>query len=371
MFKGKSVNKKLNATRLILSFQLIIAIAAFQTSSVIAADQKPLELKWANFQPKDADSIPPLIEWTKAIETRSKGAIKIKMYFVGEVGETKDLIHLCRTGTLDLISTPPVYYTSLFPMNGVLQTYYPLNKTVEQALYSWRGLLRDIPELQEEFAKQNTYCLNRSSLGIYKLISKKPVSNLADLSGMKIRIIGGDYPALMMRSAGAVPVFQAMQDVYEGFMRGVTDGILLGVPAIATYRLSEVGKYIGFPIGSVLGWANCINMGVWNKLTPEMKEMMQQTATEWGAKDLHTLLDNEKLFTSRLKEQRVQFLDFNKDDFQKIIQTSGNPYEHCREYLVKNKVSPEVAERFIKRWKELNDEYETKYLNTGKEWQYQ
>ena len=36
-------------------------------------------------------------------------------------------------------------------------------------------------------------------------------------------------------------------------MRGVTDGILLGIPAIDAYRLTEIGKFVGFPIGSVLG----------------------------------------------------------------------------------------------------------------------
>lgn len=371
MFKGKGVEKKLNVTRLIFSFLLVLTIVVFQTFPVNAAKQKPLVLRWANFQPRDADSIPPLIRWAKTIEKRSNGAIKIKMYFVGEIAETKDLIDLCRTGSIDMISTPPVYYTSLFPMNAALQTYYPLNKTVQEALYSWRGLVRDIPELQGEFEKQNIYCLNRSSLGVYKLISKKPVRDLADLKGMKIRIIGGDYPARMIKAAGAVPVFQAMQDVYEGFMRGVTDGVLLGVPAIATYRLQEIGKYIGFPIGSVLGWANCINLDVWKKMTPETRKMFQETAVQWGADDLQTLMNNEKLYTKKLKSKGVHFLDFNKNDYQKIVQRAGNPYEYCRKSLIQSRVAPEVADRFVKRWKELNHEYETKYLDAGKEWKYQ
>ena len=63
-------------------------------------------------------------------------------------------------------------------------------------MYSWRGLYRDIPEIQEEFKKQNMYLINRSCLGTYKLVSKKPVRNLADTEGMKLRIIGGEYPVI-------------------------------------------------------------------------------------------------------------------------------------------------------------------------------
>ncbi len=351
---------------------VLVAMVGFKASTAAAADPKPIELKWANFQTKEADSIPPLMDWLKAIETKSKGALKPKMYFVGEIADTKDLVPFCRTGSIDVISAAPVYYTGMFPLNAALQMYYPLNKTVEQAVFSWRGLFRDIPELQEEFAKQNMYVLNRACLGVYNLVSKKPVRNLADLSGMKLRIIGGDYPAEMTKAAGAVPVFQAVQDMYEGFMRGVTDGILLGVPAIDAYRLTEVGKYIGFPIGSVLGWSNSINLDVWKKLTPELRGILQETAVEWGARDLQHMLDNENRITAKLKSQGVQFLEFDKKDYQTIVEKAGDPYDHCKKYLVtQGKVDAAVADRFIKRWQELNQEYEKNYLASGKKWQYQ
>ena len=366
MKKGKKADRGISTLLvglLVFIFTLMFGFGAPSTFAV--------ELKWANFQTKDADSIPPLMEWVKAIETKTNGAIKIKKYFVGEIAESKDLVALCRTGSIEMISTAPVYYTGMFPISSSLQSYYPLNNTVEQAVYTWRGLLKDLPEVQGEFAKQNLYCLNRSCLGVYKLVSKKPVRNLDDLKGMKLRIIGGDYPALMVKAAGAVPVFQAMQDVYEGFMRGVTDGILLGVPAIATWRLTEVGKYIGFPIGSVLGWANCINMDVWKKLTPEQRGILQQTAIEWGERDLRAMLANEDSFTQKLKGQGVQFLDFDKKDFKTIIERAGDPYAHCRNYLIQGKVDEPVAAKFVKRWRELNDEYEKNYLTSGKKWQYQ
>ena len=350
---------------------VIVTMVGFEASTAAAADPKPIELKWSNFQTKEADSIPPLMEWLKAIETKSKGALKPKMYFVGEIADTKDLVPLCRTGSIDVISTPPVYYTGMFPLNAVLQMYYPLNKTVDQAVYSWRGLFRDIPELQAEFAKQNMYLLNRACLGVYHLVSKKPVRNLADLKGMKLRIIGGDYPAEMTKAAGAVPVFQAVQDMYEGFMRGVTDGILLGVPAIDAYRLTEVGKFVGFPIGSVLGWSNSINLDVWKKLTPELKGILQETANEWGARDLQNMQDNENKISTKLKGQGVQFPEFDKKDYQSIIEKTGDPYDHCRKYLVtQGKVDAAVADKFLKRWRELNQEYEKNYLAPGKKWQY-
>lgn len=370
MDEGKRSDKRLGLLAVILMFSFFILIFAFGASTVVAA-AKPVNLKWAVFVTKKLHSMPPLIQWARDIETQTNGAVKNKLYFSGEIAQTKDLVHLCRTGSIEVIATPPVYYTGLLPMNAVLQMYYPLNKTVEQAVYTWRGLFRDIPELQGEFKRHNMYLINRACLGIYKLVSKKPVRNLADLKGKKLRIIGGDYPSRMTKAAGAVAVFQAMQDVYEGFMRGVTDGVLLDVPAIATYRLDEIGKYVGFPWGSVLGWSVSINMDVWNKLSPASREAIKKTSVSWGAADLQNMLTNEAKYTEKLKKEGVQFLDFDQKDYAAIIKGAGDPYEHCRQFLTKSKVDAKVIDKFITRWKELNAEYEKNYLIPGKKWQYQ
>ena len=358
----KSSYKRSGGLVLTVAFLFFVSIFSFEAPTAVAADSKPVELKWAVFVTKNLHSMPPLIQWTKDIEAQTKGAVKIKLYFAGEIAQTKDLVSLCRKGTIDVISTPPVYYSGLFPLNGVLQAYFPMNKTVEQAVYSWRGLYRDVPEIQEEFKRHNMYLINRSCLGTYKLVSKKPVRNLADLKGMKLRIIGGDYPSKMVKAAEAVPVFQAMQDVYEGFMRGVTDGVLLDVPAIATYRMAEIGKYVGFPWGSVLGWSTSINLDVWKKLSPEVKAVFQKTSIEWGARDLQNMLTNEMKYTEQLKKQ---------EDYNTIIKRAGDPYEHCKNFLLGLKVDPNVVNQFIKRWRELNEEYAENYLSSGKKWQYQ
>ncbi len=118
MAKGKGIDKGVAGLVVLVVGFLIFTAVGFTASSVSAAEIKPIELKWANFQTKEADSIPPLMDWLKAIETRSKGALKPKMYFVGEIAETKDLVPLCRTGSIQVISTPPVYYTGIFPLNG-------------------------------------------------------------------------------------------------------------------------------------------------------------------------------------------------------------------------------------------------------------
>ena len=83
------------------------------------------------------------------------------------------------------------------------------------------------------------------------------------------------------------------------------------------------------------------------------------------------MLTNENKYTEQLKKEGVQFLEFDQKDYQTIIDRAGDPYEHCKKRLIDAKVDPEVVDKFIKRWRELNEEYEKKYLSTAKTWQYQ
>ena len=71
-----------------------------------------------------------------------------------------------------------------------------------------------------------------------------------------------------------------------------------------------------------------------------------------------------------MDDDGVQFVEFDKKDFQTIVERAGNPYVHCKEYLAKNNVDATVISNFIKRWQELNQEYEKNYLAAGKKWQY-
>ena len=128
MTKGKNSYKRSGGLVLSLAVLVLVTIFSIEAPTAAAADAKPVELKWAVFVTQDLHSMPPLIQWTEDIEAQTKGAVKIKLYFAGEIAETKDLVHLCRTGSIDVISTPPVYYTGLFPLNAVLQTYYPIKQ---------------------------------------------------------------------------------------------------------------------------------------------------------------------------------------------------------------------------------------------------
>jgi len=337
-----------------------------------AAPPKVKELKWATVLPESDYNLQSVKQLRNDIEAFTNGSIKPTVYAAGVIAEIKDLPELCRTGAIEMTSTAPVHYPSLFPLNGVLTIFPIVFKSPEQAVYTWRGLLRDIPEMQGEYAKQNQYCLNRSTMAPYVTLSKKPIRNLADLKGLKIRDFPGKYFPNMLRKVGASSNPIPTAEIFEGLSRGLLDAVMTNVSVIESLRFYEAAKYVGLPIGTFIAYHNSINLDVWNSFTPEIKEAFTRAAIKWGVRDLELQSTVESKSIESLKKKGVQFIEFDQKDRNNLLAMGGDPWMAAKDYLVNDlKVDESVANRFIKRWHELTDEYEQKYLSTGKKWEYQ
>ena len=358
----------------LLAVTMVVLLLMGFTICEGAEAPKAKELKWALFFPETAYQGPVTKKLRDDIETFTHGSVKPKLYWVGQIAETKDLPDLCRTGAVDMASTAPVYTTTIFPLNSALQMFPVVFKSPEQATYTWRGLLRDFPEIQEEYAKQNQYCLNRTCLSLYRTLSRKPIRHLADFKGVKIRTFPGKYCSEWMKSVGAININFPLSEIYEALMRRVGDAVVVNSQYIESLKLYEVAKYVSFEFGTIVAWQTTINLDVWNSFTPEIKEAFTRAATEFGARDLELNLTTENKSTEFVKQKGVQFIKIDQKEQKTFLDKGGDPWGGTgglKDTLVNDlKVDAAVADRFIKRWRELNDEYEKRYASTGKKWEY-
>jgi len=136
-------------------------------------------------------------------------------------------------------------------------------------------------------------------------------------------------------------------------------------------KIYEVAKYVTFDFGTIVGWQNSMNLKVWNSLTPEMQNGIMRAATEFSARDLELNLTSEKKSMDSLKQKGVQFIAVDQKEQKAFLDKAGDPWAAAKDFLAKDlKVDAAVADRYLKGWRELNNEYETKYMRTGKKWDY-
>lgn len=358
----------------VYSIVLVIAVLFLVVfASCTPAPTQVKELKMATGTPQTSSVSPMIAKMAEAMEAYSEGTVKVKVHWAGEIAEVKDLSDLTKSGAIDMMVVPPVHFASFYPLSSQLTMYSVLLPDVEMTAYIWRGLLRDIPELQNEFEKQNQYILNRIAIGPYLSLSKDPIRSKADFQGKKVRGMPGKYFSQIMEKAGATNISTiTVPEIYEALMRGAVDVVMLIPQDFIDLKYYEVAKNVGLSTGCIAALNCSINLNTWNSLSSKTQKALLQAATEWGSKDLEVQLSTYDKSISALKENGVQFVEFNQAEWNAMLADAGDPWTSMQNNLVKDfQVDTAVADRFVNRWRELYDEYNTKYESSGKNWKYE
>lgn len=334
----------------------LVVVATLMIGYAKSGEAEVKKLRWALFFSKASSSGIHCREFAENVKKFTNGTVELQIFYEGEIAQTKELVDLCRTGSLDMITSPPVYHTSLFPLNSVLQTYPPLIPTVEIEIPIWKAVEKEIPEITEEYTAQNLKVLTRGQIGRYWTISKKPIRSLNDLKGMKIRTVGGKWPSQLLASGGAVAVFLPSVEIYEGLLRGTIDATTGNLGMIKSYRLYEPAKFIGFPFGGIIAYYHAVNLDVWKGLSPEVKQAFQRAADIYDKNDLQRIQKEDRDFERDLKSEGCAFIEFPKKDWNDLLTRTGDPMDGVKAEL-KAMGKGEAAERMAKVWARVLKEH--------------
>jgi TRAP-type C4-dicarboxylate transport system substrate-binding protein len=135
------------------------------------------------------------------------------------------------------------------------------------------------PVIEKTFKKWNQKLLYWQfwpGAGIY---SKKPISSIDDLQGLRIRTFN-NISTQWVKSAGAKPVSMPWGDVYMAMSTGAIDALLTSSVSGADGKFWEVMSHftsLGFTFGYS---AVTVNLNTWDKLTDKDKLAIVESARE-------------------------------------------------------------------------------------------
>jgi TRAP-type C4-dicarboxylate transport system substrate-binding protein len=147
--------------------------------------------------------------------------------------------------------------------------------------------------------------------------TKKPVSKLEDLKGMKIRCTG--LGTKIVSALGGTPVAMVLAETYDALSRGVVEGVLVPFDAIGGWKLAEVVKYhtIGYGSSFTSSQIVVMNKDKWKALPPDLQKIIEDVNEEWIEKEgrAHDAMDqfgknmavklgNKMIYLSKEEDER-------------------------------------------------------------------
>ncbi len=214
-----------------------------------------------------------------AVSGNTSGRINFNRSYQGPVASA-DLFSATSSGMIDASLISLTQFEKQVPLSQGLTLSYLTGKPDALALAA-RDVYNDFTPLWDEWEyRNNVKVLHFLPGDTLVLITKKPVSGVADLAGLRIRSFG-TWQMDTIRRLGAIPVALSISDTYAFLQKGAIDGALLPFSAVWRWQLFQVAPYLtetGIGTGSV--YATVVNRNYWNGLSPDDRSLMEGLSDE-------------------------------------------------------------------------------------------
>lgn len=189
--------------------------------------------------PIPAQAIAP---WAETIEEQSGGRIAVELYPAMQLGGAPDsLFSQAQDGVVDVIWTVLGYTPGRFPKSEVFELPFLVTNGEDSSVAFYDYVMENAAD---EFASVHVIALHTHGPGLFH--SKRPITSLEDLQGMKVRG-GSRIISDMLAQLGAEPVGMPVPETAEALSRGVIDASTSPWEVTPSLRIAElVSHHIGF-----------------------------------------------------------------------------------------------------------------------------
>lgn len=239
-----------------------------------------ITLSYANFFPPTHIHSKLADEWSKEVEKRTDGKVKINYYPGGTLTKAKQTYDGVSEGIADIGMSVLAYSRGRFPVMAAVDLPLGYKSGVQATTVANEVYNKFKPR---EFRDVQPMFFHAHGPGLL-FTTPKPVTSLADIKGMKIRSTGNS--AKLVKALGGTPVAQSMPTCYQSLQKGVVDGSMHPMESNKGWKLAEVVKYgsDSQPVAYTTTFFVVMNKDKWAELDAESQKIITELNIEYAAK---------------------------------------------------------------------------------------
>lgn len=228
----------------ILSITIVLVLMFAVGSAVAAYDGEAVKAKLASEEIKGDFMTVWAENFSEHMKKWSDGKIDIEVYPYGTLGATGDINELAQMGVVQFVFSDYAWISSFVPQAQVLALNYlfPTEKVPE--ILDW--MVKNgkfMPLLEKAFRKNGLVPLAVMYEGWQWVTSKKEIKSLADMKGLKLRLMSSKLLVEDYKAYGASPTPMSYGEVYSGLQMGLIDAQVNPLFAIYSMKFYEVQDF--------------------------------------------------------------------------------------------------------------------------------
>jgi tripartite ATP-independent transporter DctP family solute receptor len=271
-----------------------------------------VKIKFAEVHPS---GYPPVVAeqaMGKKLEDQSKGEISFKMFAGGVLGSEKEVVEQVQANALQMtrvslgIVGPVVPDVNVFNLPFIFRDHQHMRNVIDGAV--GQEILDKITH--SDF---NLVSLAWMDGGTRNLYTKKPVRDIADLKGMKIRVQGNPVFIDTVNAMGGNGIAMATGEIFSALQTGVIDGAENNPPTMLEHNHYQNAKFYTLTQHLILPEPVVMSKATWTKLSPDQQALVKKLAVEAQAEE-RVLWDKKSAESeAKLKAAGVEFITLNAD----------------------------------------------------------
>ena len=250
-------------------FTLLAAALAITCGAASAQERLRIAGNFAS----DHSSSVAMQRFKKDVETASNGTLVIEVFDNQQLGGAQENVTQTRAGTIDMTWVGMAFLSRTVPeLEAVsLPFMFPSREVAYKVM---DGPVVDL--IEAKMATKGFTSLGFMELGLRQVTnSQKPITSMADLKGMKIRMQPIETHLATFKALGANPLPMDIKEVYSALEQKVIDGQDNPFSLILASRFYEVQKHVS-NTGHFFDFiAVAANKKKFEALTPEKQKIIR------------------------------------------------------------------------------------------------
>jgi tripartite ATP-independent transporter DctP family solute receptor len=220
---------------------LIAAAAAFAPGSAAAQDK--LVLKASDVHPEGYPTVQAVEDMGKKLSAATNGRLSVAMYPSMQLGGEKEAIEQAQVGAIAFARVsvgalgPVVDQLNVFNLPYVFRNTDHMRRVIDGKI--GQELLDDVTNSGKGLV--GLCWMDAGARNFYD--TKKPIKTIADLQGLKIRVMGNPMFVDMANAMGANGVPLGYDQVFSSLQTGVVDGAENNPPSFVFDNHFQVAKF--------------------------------------------------------------------------------------------------------------------------------
>ncbi len=259
-----------------LVLKSIVAAVAFAAFGLASAQERVIKFGLAS--PDTHPAAAGMKKFAEAVAAKSGGKMKVNLFFNSALGGDQQVLSAIKGGTVEM---------------SVMNSGILASEAKELAIFDFPFLFANEKEsdaivdgpvgkkMHKLLEEKGIIGLSYWELGYRHITnSKRPLHTVADIEGLKLRVIPNPINVAWVKALGANPTPMPFPEVYGGLEQKAIDGQENPIGVIAANKFWEVQKHLALTNHQNNPQSVIFSKKVWDTLSAAEKKILDDSADE-------------------------------------------------------------------------------------------